>query len=198
MRSLKEIYMRKIFILLLLLSGFLWGQANVYTADVTQSKYLQITLDSTDTDVVYLLWEEAGSGGADFYLSETIPAALTNQPYDKPSITKGGLAISVVLDTITAGETDSLNVYVQSFNWDGSTFAYYASTNDTIFLDFDTPGTYTGTSADQLNWIDGRMYTADLGGVIMPGTGLKISFVQAADDSAGADATASIGVHLLK
>jgi len=190
--------MRKILILLSLLSGFLFAQTNVYTADVTQSKYLAVTLDSTETAVLYLLWEEAGQGGADFYLSETAPTGIYNQPTNKPSITKGGMTISLVMDSTTAQESDSLYAYVQSYNWNDSKSAYYSSVNDTLFLDFDTPGTYTGTSLDYLDWTHNNMYTADVGGEIMPGSGLKISLVQLANDNTGAASTANVGVHLLK
>jgi len=186
------------YILVLFLCSFLYGQDNVYTADVTKSVYIQVALDSADTASIYLLYKNSGGSGGDFYLSETPPDGSEGQATNLSYIGKGGLAISIVPTFVTAEESDSLSATVQSYNWDKSESAYYASSNDLFYLVFDTYGTYGQAAVDYLNWTTNTMYTSDIGGIIMPGTGLKITFMQKAIDVSDADATISVGFHLLQ
>ena len=190
--------MKYILLVLLFLVVPLSAQQSVYTADVTKSVYIQVALDSADTASIYLLYKNSGGGGGDIYLSETAPSGSEGQTTNLSYIGKGSLTISIVPTFVTAEESDSLSATVQSYNWDKSKSAYYASSNDLFYLVFDTYGTYGQAAVDYLNWTTNTMYTADIGGIIMPGTGLKITFMQKAIDVSDADATISVGFHLLQ
>ena len=182
----------------LLLPMFLFGQGTVDVQNTAEQRYVQITLDSTTTTVIYLLYKEANSGGGNFYLSTTAPTAILRQPTKGRAITSGAIALHVVTDSLTALESDSLYGYVQSYNWDKNKVTYYSAVNDTGFFDFDTPGSYTATAIDYLSWTHGNMYVVDLGGNRMPSTGLKITFGQVTTDNAGAETRLSVGLHILR
>ena len=189
--------MKYLFLFLFLASG-LYAQTDVQTMGVVDSRYVTVDLDSTTTTSVYLLYKNARGGGDEFYLSTTEPDGSEKQAARLAYVGTGALSISVVTDTVTAQESDSLYATFQSYNWNKGKSAYYASANDIGYLVFDTYGTYAQAAIDYLNWTHGTMYTADLGGIIMPSTGLKITFGQKAFDTAGAATRLYVGIHLLR
>jgi len=185
------------YLLLFLFATGLWAQSDVYISNTVGTKYIQVTLDSTTTTSIYLLYKNK-RGGGDFYLSTSVPDGSEGQATNHISVGSGGLAIHVVTDTSVAEESDSLYATFQSYNWDKSKAAYFVSTNDVGYLVFDTYGTYTQSGIDYLNWTHGAMYTANLGGTIMESDGLKITFGQNTADNAGAATILSVGIHLLQ
>ena len=186
--------MKKVIVFILLLTVVAFAQQKVEVLNVTQPEFITVTLDSTASSIVYYIYPPpAGINSSNrTEISTSSPTSDSVQARNLEFSANGALTIAIVTDSSTAEESDSLNVYVQTLIYDQTKTTWYKSVNDTLFLDFDTPGTYTGTSADYLDWTHGGCYTANLGGEIMPGAGLAITFSQVANDNA--DAASSIYV----
>ena len=102
------------------------------------------------------------------------------------------------IDSVTADESDSLYVTIQPYDWNYFKGGFVASSNEVLYLVFDTADTYTSTTIDYLNWTSGTGYGADIGGKFGPSTGFVITVYQLANDNAGADSRINIGVMLLE
>ena len=178
----------------LLIPLLLFGQQKVISLNSIQPEYITVTLDSSTSSIVYYIYPPpAGiNSGNRTAISTTAPTSASTQAKNLDYVASGALTIAMVTDTVTAEESDSLYAYVQTLIYDETKATWYRSTNDTLFLDFDTPGTYTGTSLDYLDWTHGSCYTADVGGSIMPGAGIALTLVSVANDNAGADMKAYV------
>jgi hypothetical protein len=180
--------------LFLLIPVLLFGQKKVITLNSIQPEFITITLDSTASSIVYYIYPPPAGINSDkrAAVSTTAPTATSVQAKNLDFVASGALTIAMVTDTVTAEESDSLYAYVQTLIWDDTKAGWYRSTNDTLFLDFDTPGTYTGTSIDYLDWTHGSLYTADVGGSIMPGAGIALTVGAVANGTSDADMKAYV------
>jgi len=184
---------------ILLMVGVLFAQQSTVDLSVIQPEFYQLTLDSTTTSTVYYIYPPArGPNSAHrTAISTTTPTSASSQAKLLEYNSSGALTLSMVTDSVTAEESDSLYAYVQTLFYDENKATWYKSTNDSLYLVFDTPGTYTQTTGnDYLDWTHGSGYTCELGGDIMPGAGLAITFGAHQDDTAGADTKLSLGFWL--
>ena len=177
-----------------------YSQQKVISLKTIRPEFITVALDSTTSSIVYYIYPPpAGDNSPNrTAISTTAPTSASLQAKNLEYNAEGALTISLVTDTLTAEESDSLYGYVQTLIYDDTKAAWYRATNDTLFLDFDTPGTYTGTSIDYLDWTHGSCYVAELGGSIMPGAGLAITLGQHTDDNAGAATTLYVGFWWLR
>jgi hypothetical protein len=180
--------------LFLLIPILLFGQKKVISLNSIQPEFITVTLDSTAAAIVYYIYPPPAGINSDkrAAVSTTAPTSTSVQAKNLDFVASGALTIAAVLDSLTKQESDSFYAYVQTLIWDETKAGWYRSTNDTLFLDFDTPGTYTGTSLDYLDWTHGSLYTADVGGSIMPGAGIALTVGSVANDTATSAMTAYI------
>lgn len=180
--------------LFLLIPVLLFGQQKTISVSNIQPEFITVNLDSTTSSIVYYIFPPPGGINSRdrTAVSTTAPTSASAQAKNLDFASNGAMTIAAVLDTLTAQESDSFYAYIQTLVYDETKATWYRSTNDTLFLDFDTPGTYTGTAIDYLNWTHGSCYTADVGGSIMPGAGFALTVGQYANDNAGAYTTAYI------
>ena len=175
--------------IVLLLSTFLYGQAVVQPLSILEPEYFTVTLYGTDAVDVYYIFPPTNRNSRTA-IDSTLPTSAALQAINQRYVGSGALTIAAVTDTTVADTTekrqdsDSLYMYIQSLIYDNTKATWYPSTNDTLFLDFDTPGTYTGTVLDYLDWTHGSCYTANLGGSVMPAAGYAITIGQVATDIA--------------
>jgi len=185
---------------IVLLFGIGYGQQKVESLDVIQPEFTTVTLDSTATSSVYYIFPPpAGiNSGNRTAISTTAPTSASAQAKNLEFNASGALTISIVTDTLTAEESDSLYVSVASLIYDDNKATWYASNNDVFYLDLDTQGTYTNSSVQYLDWTHGTCYTADLGGEIMPAAGIKVTFGAYQNDTATSDTKLYVGFWWLK
>lgn len=187
--------MSRIILLIVLMAGFLFAQGSVQSLSIIQPEFYTLTLDSTEETIVYYIYPPASGVNSALRtsISTTLPTYSATQARHREYNASGAFTISVVTDTSTAEESDSLYAYVQTLIYDPNKLTWYRSANDTLFLDFTTAGTYTGTSLKYLDWTHGRCYTANLGGDIMPGAGLAITFGAKQANTAGSETNLYLG-----
>jgi len=187
--------MKKVLAFILLMAFGLYAQGKEVTLSVIEPEFYTLTLDSTASSIVYYIYPPlAGKSSLQrTSISTTIPTSASTQAAHLEFNSNGALTISMVTDSVTAQESDSLYAYVQTLIYDQNKSTWYRSANDTLFLNFSTAGTYTGTTIDYLDWTHGNCYTANLGGDIMPGAGIAITFGQWASGTAGADTKLYLG-----
>ena len=193
--------MKKFIILAyLLIFTAVYAQQSVVALDVIRPEFTTVTLDSTASSTIYYIYPPPAGPGSPYRtaISTTAPTSASAQAQNLEFDAKGALTISIIPDSVTADESDSLYAYVQTLIYDPNEAAWYASSNDTLYLVLDTPGTYTATSIDYLNWTSGSCYTADLGGDIMPGAGLAVTVGAYQNDTAGADVKLYVGFWWLR
>jgi hypothetical protein len=186
--------MKWLLTLLLLIPLLSFGQRKVVTLKSIQPEYITVNVDSTASSVVYYIFPPpAGINSNDrTAISTTAPTSASAQAKNLVYNASGALTVAAVIDSVTAQESDSFYAYIQTLIYDETKAGWYRSTNDTLFLDFNTAGTYTGTSIDYLNWTHGSCYTADVGGSIMPGAGFALTVGAVMNETSGADLNAYI------
>ena len=179
--------MKKFIVLLVLLTIPLVAQRKSINLSITRVEFYADTLKGGTAESVYYLFPPpAGeNSSARTAISETAPTSASMQAINLEYNANGALTLSFVFQDITATGVDSIFITVQSYNYDENNAAWYASSNDIFYLVLDTYGTYVQASIDYLDWTDNVMYTADLGGVIMPGAGIKIVIDQADTGNTG-------------
>jgi len=180
---------------ILFIATFIWAQ-RVETVKVIQPQYITVTLDSTTTATVYYVFPVPQGVGNNrgYAISTTAPTATTaGQSTYNDFAGNGALSISIIPDILTAEESDSLSVQLNALTYN-PTWGWDITENDDLYLVFDTPGTYTSTSADWLDWTTDLSYIADVSGVMIPAAGFALVFSQQADDTPGAATTLYVSV----
>ena len=89
----------------------------------------------------------------------------------------GDVYLQIIPEQVTTGETDSISAYMVPIGIDQNKSSFYAASNDTTWLVFDTAGTYTDTATDWLDWGDGLMYGVQLSNELWSSAGFLIGFV---------------------
>jgi len=157
-----------------------------------------ILLDSTETQTIYIAFPSPSGPGDNSvpYDTSTIFTASDITGISK-QFTAKSIHISIVPDTITIQESDSLVAYYHPLNWSPSKTAWYKASNDSTFLVFSTRASYTNATVSYLDWTHGKNYSAFLTeALIWPGSGIAITFVQYAFDNAGSATTLNIEVYI--
>lgn len=175
---------------LLLIPFLLFGQQKTISISNIQPEFYTVTLDSTDTTTIYYIFPPPnGINSRDrTAISTTAPTSASAQAKNLDFASNGVMTIAIIPTYVTAEESDSLAGFIQTLIYDENLAAWKVSTNDTLFLDFSTAGTYTGTSVSYLDWTSNSCYTADVGGSIMPGAGFALTLLERCADEAGSDA----------
>ena len=189
-----------VFILIVLFSLSAYSQPKTTGLDVTRPEFITVTLDSTTSSVVYYIWPPpAGDNSPNrTAISATAPTSASLQAQNLEYNASGGLTISVVIDSLTAQESDSFYVSVATLIYDKTKATWYTSTNDIFYLDLDTQGTYINSAIQYLNWTHGLCYTAGLGGDILVGAGLAVTVGQVTTDVTDAATTVYLGFWWLR
>ena len=185
------------FFLLLLMPLLVFSQLKVEVVNTIAPEFLTISLDSTDADTIYYLFPSpAGpTSGKRYSPSETAPTSASAQAQLLEYAASGVLTITIVTDTVTAEESDSLTAWITPYFYDKTKETFYQPT-DTVFLDFNTNGTYVQTSKTYLNWTHGEGYIAYLtGSDIWPVNGFVLEFSQLANGTADADMNIYVGFY---
>jgi len=186
--------MRKLLTLLLLLvlCGPAIAQNQVWHPEI-KAEYLTVTLDSTATATVYcLFWPTRESKRV--AISETAPTSTGDQTRLAEYTATGDVFVAMVLDTLTAEESDSFYVSIQPYVYDATKAAFYTVESHIDYLVLDTDDSYTASTADYLDWTHGKCYGASLTGALWPTAGFVITLGQKAFDEAGAAATVYLSV----
>ena len=157
------------------------------------AQYLTVTLDSTATATVYCLFRPTRESNL-FSISETAPTSTAQATRLEEWSCTGDVFISMVLDTLTNQESDSLYAYVQPYVYDATKAAYYTVQTQIEYLVFDTDDTYTQATVDYLDWSQGLCYGTSLSGALWPCAGFVLTIGQAAFDEAGAATTVYLAV----
>ena len=194
--------MKKILCLILISFGGLYAQQKQIDLWTIRPEYYTVTLDSTAETIVYYIFPPPAGENSNnrTAISTVAPTSASDQAKNLDFNAKGAIVISMIPDTVTAQESDSLYAYVQSLVYDKNKATWYRATNDTLFLVFDTPGTYTATAIDYLNWTHENCYTSSIGGTsgILPVAGFALTIGQYANDNAGADTKLYLGFWWLR
>jgi len=179
---------------IMLLSVFAIAQTAAILTEV-EPEFYTLNLDSTETATVYYIFPppQGQQSPRRTAISETAPTSSSSQATYQVYNANGAFTISIVTDSVTADESDSLYAFIRPLFYDSGKSSFYLSTNDTLFLIFDTPQSYIATSADYLNWTHGNLYSSMLGPYLCPAAGFGLTFVQTANDNSGADANIYIG-----
>jgi hypothetical protein len=187
--------MKRIIVLLFLLTAIGWPQRKEISLSIIRPEFITVNLDSTASSVVYYIYPPPAGDNATNRtpISTTIPTSASAQAINLEYNASGALTLSIVTDSVTADESDSLYVSVATLLYDKTKATWYVSTNDVQYLDLDTPGTYFRTTIQYLNWTHGLCYTADFSGNVMPGAGLAVTVGQVTNDEAGAATNLYLG-----
>jgi hypothetical protein len=192
--------MKRLIVALLLLTWLPLQAQSVVNQNEIMVEYVTIELDSTATANLYVLFQPTKEGGR-YAISETAPTKANTgerQTTLKRGLGTGDLAISIIPDTLTRQESDSLAVYYYPYVWDETKAAYYSATTDVKYLVFDTADTYVQTAIDYLDWTHGTMYTSAFSGRILPFSGIHIVFDQKAYDTSTSASTLYVGIWFVR
>lgn len=183
---------------LLLIPVLALGQGKTITISSIQPEFITITLDSTDSEIIYYIFPPpAGiNSGQRTDISTTTPTSASEQAKNLDFAANGAFTISIVADSVadtmsTYASSDSFYAYIQTLIYDKNKSKWYRAVNDTMFLDFDTPQTYVGTAIDYLDWGRDTCYVAEIGGNIMPAPGFALTIGQV---TSGDSTTTSVSV----
>ena len=195
--------MKKLVSILLLLSfGVVFGQGKVIAEKLIEPEFITVVMDSiTQVKVYYTFPPPQGlSSSHRTAISETAPTSASAQARNMQFSSTGDVFISVVLDTLTNSDTDSLYFSIKPLVYDETKATWYESAADVLYLVFDTAGTYTSSALDYLSWTHGYCYTTTLSGSLWPCAGftLMMDRVNRGNDYADADITAYIGIWTVR
>lgn len=155
--------------------------------------FLTVTLDSTTTSTVYVPFPTDDWDRSSTNVSTTALTISSSQYGKAELLATGDYYISIVVDAVTE-ESDSLYAYINPYFFDKTKEAWYINTTDKTWLCFDTPGVYTKSAVDYLNWTDGGAYGVQLSNELWSCAGFVVVFGQKAYDVAGAYTTVNVGV----
>lgn len=158
--------MKKVIMFVLLLTGLVMAQLPSYY--ITLTKPLTVTLTSNDSTLIYFVFPNKGGN---YYFSETLPTASTF-PYFQ-GWASGDFDICMEPNK-SSGNSDSLNVKLLPLMYDPYDKEYVIPKNDSLFLWFDSLGTYTGLSARWLDYTVTKEYHATVSGDAWPLAGFAI------------------------
>jgi len=170
--------MKKLILLLgLLLTASTAMAQGGWSYFVEYSNYITVEYDSTDLDTIYVLLPDTKQNVP--YISETLPTKYYHGTVlrDLRFSYDGNVVIHCHPDTstgMTNTETDSLSQTIKPLTYDPYLGTFEISQNDYTYLVFDTPETYTATSADWLDWTSAKTYTCTLSGELLPVAGFVI------------------------
>ena len=189
--------MKRLISLILLLPVLAFGQGKVIAEKLIEPEYLTVVMDSvTQVKVYYIFPSPQGLTSSNRTApSETAPTSASAQARNRQFSSTGDVFISVVLDTLTNSDTDSLYFSIKPLVYDATKGLWYESAADVLYLVFDTAGTYTSSALDYLSWTHGYCYTTILSGSLWPCAGftLMMDRVNRGNAYADADITAYIG-----
>lgn len=190
--------MKKLVSFILLLSfGVVFGQGKVIAEKLLEPEYLTVVMDSiTAVNIYYIFPSPQGLNSSNRTSpSETAPTSASAQARNPQFSSTGDMFISVVLDTLTNSDVDSLYMSIKPLVYDEAKATWYTSASDIIYLVFDTPSTYTSSALDYLTWVHGSCYTVSLSGVLWPCAGFMLTMnrVNRGNAYADADITAYFG-----
>ena len=189
--------MKRLISFILLLPVLAFGQGKVIAEKLIEPEYLTVVMDSvTQVKVYYIFPSPQGLTSSNRTApSETAPTSASAQAINKQFSSTGDVFISVVLDTLTNSDTDSLYFSVKPLIYDETKATWYESVADVLYLVFDTASTYTSSSLDYLSWTHGYCYTTVLSGALWPCAGftLMMDRVNRGNAYGNADITAYIG-----
>ena len=197
---MRKVVLSSIFITCLLVSTA-FGQGKVIAEKLIEPEYITVTIDSiTEKTIYYLFPHPRGLASTHRTApSTTAPTSASVQVADAPMFSStGDVFISMVLDTLTASDTDSLYAYVKPLVYDNAKKAFYTSASDVFYLVFDTAGTYTASAIDYLSWTHGYCYTASLSGALWPCAGFALTIDRVSGGVANADVKAYVGIWTVR
>ena len=179
----------------LIFSCGLWAQSNTQVSDITHLLSIRVVLDSTDRDTVFIANPMLYATYKSSTALDSIAPSAPLKSHNKWSSNKNML-ICIIPEVGTAEESDSLTATLHPYEYSENKEAYYISSNDSLFLVFDTRVTYTATAYDYLNWTDGAMYTCKLTSELWGGSDLALIFWQKAYDTSTADTYLNVEIYL--
>lgn len=189
----------KILFLILFFTASLFAQ-DVRDRDIVlelEAGYHTLMLNSASRDTAIVLWPQPwpirGLPRVAIYdLLSEIPDAITTP--GRYAFTGDALInLSIWQDGDAALQQDSLFAYIKPLIYD-QTIGWTVPRNDSIFLVFDTAGTYVDTAADYLDWTYEHLYISHLSGRLWVCPGIMIIFQNL--DYHGVDVDALLDVEL--
>jgi hypothetical protein len=174
--------MRKSLILILSFCfASLLAQPKVNDVGVIGVKYQNISMKGVKNIVgryqkIYVVFPSPTKSFQEVYVDTVLPtkALIPEQSTNLKFACKGDVGISMYLTETGTEESDSLSAWIKPLVYDDNLATWTTSTNDSTFLVFDTPGTYTSTAADYLNYTKTKTYTTTLVGQLWPGPGFML------------------------
>lgn len=116
-----------------------------------------------------------------FYMSKVLPTgALLNTSRKVFDIT--GDVVLHSRYTTASGASNSVVLWTKYLTWAADSSRFEVARFDSTFLDLDSPGSYTSTAADSLDYVTGKLYITPLSSHLKPVAGYVIYY--STDDSA--------------
>ncbi len=181
--------MKKIlFVLFALLAVRGLSQTEVISQSPSYTSYwIEITLDSTDTEMI---WVPYPAIGGLYYSPSTTKPTYANATMLTANSWHSliNIGVSIQIDSIgSADESDSLTVELIPFDYFRTTIEHSSGTIDTVsniqsYVKF-SDGTLAATSQN-FNWVDGRKYGFSIAGETKYFRGFAIKIRQIANDVA--------------
>lgn len=180
--------MKKVLALLLLPMLAFAQLDNVVSQKEIIPEYITVDLDSTTTSTIYYIFPPSAgiTSSRRTAPSTTAPTASSAQANIRSYTATGDVGISVVIDSVTADESDSLYMYINPLFYDATKAAWHIDATHVRYLVFDTADSYTSDSVDYLNWSSGGDYYTTLSNELWPAAGFALTVGQYTIDVAGA------------
>jgi len=191
--------MKKLFIVVLILFvGVCYGQGRIVGLHRLQPEYITVTCDSTDSTTIYVSFPPASGINSSHRtaISATAFTSASAQAIHQDFVATGDVYISVVTDTSTIEESDSMFAYIKPYFYDATKATWYAVNADKGYLVFDTAGTYIQSTVDYLDWTHGSGYGACLSNELWPCSGFTLTIGQRTYNNAGAASTFYVGIWI--
>ena len=96
-----------------------------------------------------------------FYISKTLPTGALIGTSRKVFDITGDVVLHSRYTT-SAGAANSVVLWTKYFTWAADSSRFEIARHDSTFLDLDSPGIFTATSADSLDFITGNLYLTPL------------------------------------